>query len=93
MSWWGSSMRTRGSLLWVCALFALGCGERPLEPRGPTPGVPQYRFVTYNIAHFTSGDPTLSAVGETNGETASNRSFAPRVGKSQSVRLASGSTQ
>ncbi|GMV16526.1 MAG: hypothetical protein AMXMBFR56_47500 [Polyangiaceae bacterium] len=61
-------MRARGSLLWVCALLALGCGERPLEPRGPTPGVPHYRFVTYNIAHFTSGDPTLSAVGETNGD-------------------------
>lgn len=61
-------MRAGWFVLWCCSLLALGCGERPLEPREPTPGVPHYKLVTYNIAYFTSGDPTLSAVGETDGD-------------------------
>jgi endonuclease/exonuclease/phosphatase family metal-dependent hydrolase len=51
----------------ACAGFAflsLACGERPLEPRDPTPGVPHYIVKSYNIEagdHDDSG--TVYAVG------------------------------
>jgi endonuclease/exonuclease/phosphatase family metal-dependent hydrolase len=45
-------------------LLSLACGERPLEPRDPTPGVPHYVVKSYNIRagdHGLSG--TVSAIG------------------------------
>ncbi|MEZ4222798.1 MAG: endonuclease/exonuclease/phosphatase family protein [Polyangiaceae bacterium] len=54
----------RCSLSLACGLLLLGCGERPLEPRDPTPGVAHYLFKTYNIEAGDSGDgATLKAVG------------------------------
>jgi endonuclease/exonuclease/phosphatase family metal-dependent hydrolase len=46
-----------------------GCGERPLEPREPTPGVPHYRFVTYNV-HFPEArdQKTIDALRRTGGD-------------------------
>jgi endonuclease/exonuclease/phosphatase family metal-dependent hydrolase len=45
------------------ALLLVACGERPLEPRAPTPGVPHYRFVTYNVHFPEAGDTrTISAI-------------------------------
>ncbi len=62
---WPVAMKLR-SLLVVSLLFAAGCGERPLEPRDPTPGVPHYRFATFNVAFPKAGEPsTTSAVGAT----------------------------
>jgi len=59
----------RRLLLVVSCAWLGACGERPLEPRDPTPGVPHYRFVTYNIAFPKAGDgDTLGAVGETHGD-------------------------
>lgn len=53
--------------LWpVPALLALGCGQPPLEPRDPTPGVPHFSIATYNIL---SSDPADSATLETIGAT------------------------
>lgn len=47
----------------VC-VAVIGCGERPLEPRDPTPGVPHYVFQSYNVEAGDQGDPsTVSAVG------------------------------
>ncbi len=46
------------------ALTLVACGERPLEPRDPTPGVPHYVFKSYNVESQRAGDaPTLKAVG------------------------------
>jgi len=58
-----------GRLVLVLSLLVVGCGERPLEPRDPTPGVPHYRFVTYNV-HFPEArdGKTLDAVRRTNGD-------------------------
>jgi endonuclease/exonuclease/phosphatase family metal-dependent hydrolase len=46
-----------------------GCGERPLEPREPTPGVAHYRFVTYNV-HFPEARDrkTIDALKRTHGD-------------------------
>lgn len=54
-------VRLIGLLLVVaCA----GCGERPLEPREPTPGVAHFTIATYNILDKASRDPgTVEAVG------------------------------
>src|SRR5688572_6918729 len=42
-----------------------GCGERPLEPRDPTPGVPHFTLMTYNVENNSSDESdTLAAVGE-----------------------------
>jgi endonuclease/exonuclease/phosphatase family metal-dependent hydrolase len=56
------------SSLALCLLL-LGCGERPLEPRDPTPGVPHFRFVTYNV-HFPEArdTTTLDTVRRTHGD-------------------------
>jgi len=49
----------------VCALAAAACGERPLEPREPTPGVPHYEIQSYNVEAGDHGDPgTIAAVGK-----------------------------
>jgi endonuclease/exonuclease/phosphatase family metal-dependent hydrolase len=53
----------RWALLVVVALPA--CGERPLTPRDPTPGVPHFTIATYNVEDIRSSDPeTVAAVGE-----------------------------
>jgi endonuclease/exonuclease/phosphatase family metal-dependent hydrolase len=45
-------------------LFLAGCGERPLEPRDPTPGVPHFKIKTYNVLTDKHDDPrTVTAVG------------------------------
>lgn len=58
----------RGALhlgLALCALPALACGERPLEPREPTPGVPHYTIQSYNVESGDEDDPgTVAAVGK-----------------------------
>ncbi len=53
----------RLSILW-CGLLLVGCGQRPLEPRDPTPGVPHYTFKSYNIEAGKQDDTaTVNAVG------------------------------
>lgn len=50
----------------VAALLAIGCGQPPLEPRDPTPGVPHFSIATYNILSSDSGNPaTLETIGAT----------------------------
>jgi len=45
-------------------LVLVGCGERPLEPRDPTPGVPHYKVKTYNVETGRHHDKaTIEAVG------------------------------
>jgi endonuclease/exonuclease/phosphatase family metal-dependent hydrolase len=71
-------MRTGVLWLGLCWSLVVGCGERPLEPRDPTPGVPHYRFATYNIAHTMSGDySTLRAVGKTDGDVIALQEINP----------------
>ncbi|MBK7585200.1 MAG: endonuclease/exonuclease/phosphatase family protein [Myxococcales bacterium] len=49
----------------LLALGALGCGERPLEPRDPTPGVPHYEIQSYNVEAGDHDDPsTVAAIGK-----------------------------
>ena len=53
----------------ACLALLGGCGQRPLEPRDPTPGTPHYRFVTYNLHFPEAGDArTLAAIAATNGD-------------------------
>lgn len=48
------------------AVMLVACGEAPLEPRAPTPGVPHYRVVTYNVHFPEAGDTrTISAIRAT----------------------------
>lgn len=62
-------MLARTCSVLVLSLITFGCGERPLEPRSATPGVPDYHFATYNMAYTKAGDDsTLRAVGETHGD-------------------------
>ena len=52
----------------VC-VAVIGCGERPLEPRDPTPGVPHYVFKSYNVEVGDQDDPaTVTAVGAGNAD-------------------------
>jgi endonuclease/exonuclease/phosphatase family metal-dependent hydrolase len=45
-------------------LATTGCGERPLEPRDPTPGVPHYKIKTYNVEAGGEGHAsTIQAIG------------------------------
>lgn len=45
-------------------LATTGCGERPLEPRDPTPGVPHYKIKTYNVETGGEGHAsTIKAIG------------------------------
>lgn len=59
----------RRPLVLVACLALAACGERPLEPREPTPGVPHYRFVTYNV-HFPEArdQDTIEALRRTHGD-------------------------
>jgi endonuclease/exonuclease/phosphatase family metal-dependent hydrolase len=48
----------------LALLFVLGCGERPLEPRDPTPGVPHWTIQTFNVEAGDHDDSaTVKAVG------------------------------
>jgi vancomycin resistance protein VanJ len=48
----------------VCCVL-VACGEAPLEPRDPTPGVAHYRFASYNVHFPEAGDRrTLDAIDE-----------------------------
>jgi endonuclease/exonuclease/phosphatase family metal-dependent hydrolase len=62
-------MFRRVCLLVVTAVVGAGCGERPLEPRDPTPGVAHYRFVTYNV-HFPAArnTATIDSIRATRGD-------------------------
>lgn len=57
-------------LLCPFAMIALAsCGQRPLEPRDPTPGVPHFHVATFNMRDIASHDPeTVDAVGNTGAE-------------------------
>jgi len=56
--------------LWgVVVAVAMGCGERPLTPREPTPGVMNFRIATFNIWDENATDPaTLDAIGQLGAE-------------------------
>jgi endonuclease/exonuclease/phosphatase (EEP) superfamily protein YafD len=44
----------------------IGCGPRPLKPREPDPGVPNFRIATFNVEHGKGKDlATIMAVGAT----------------------------
>lgn len=59
----------RPFVVFACAGIVAACGERPLEPRSPTPGVPHYRFVTYNVHYPEARDAsTISAIRATRGD-------------------------
>ena len=53
--------------VWLGLCVALfGCGERPLEPRDPTPGYPHFRVATFNVEDGRHGDEsTVAAIGKT----------------------------
>jgi endonuclease/exonuclease/phosphatase family metal-dependent hydrolase len=45
-------------------LLLLGCGQPPLKARAPTPGVPHFTVVSYNVEYNKYGStPTVEAVG------------------------------
>lgn len=51
------------------ALLAIGCGQPPLEPRDPTPGVPHFTVATYNILSGNPGDVgTMETIGATHAD-------------------------
>lgn len=55
--------------VFLCSAVLCGCGERPLQPREPTPGVPHLRFVTYNLHFPEAGDAeTLDAIARAQGD-------------------------
>ena len=59
-------MRGTATKLGVGALVlsCVACGERPLEPREPTPGVPHFKIQSYNVESGDHDDPgTVAAVG------------------------------
>jgi endonuclease/exonuclease/phosphatase (EEP) superfamily protein YafD len=66
------SRATLGSLrsvVGLVALFLAGCGEAPLEPRDPTPGVPHFHVATFNVEAGKHGDPaTVEAIGATHAD-------------------------
>ncbi|HET9956144.1 MAG TPA: endonuclease/exonuclease/phosphatase family protein [Polyangiaceae bacterium] len=48
------------------AVLASACGERPLEPRDPTPGVAYFKIASFNIEVGDERDPeTVGAIGAT----------------------------
>jgi endonuclease/exonuclease/phosphatase (EEP) superfamily protein YafD len=50
----------------VPGLLAIGCGQPPLEPRDPTPGVPHFTIATFNVEAGKQGDlATVEAIGAT----------------------------
>jgi endonuclease/exonuclease/phosphatase family metal-dependent hydrolase len=52
------------TLVALVAVSAAGCISAPLEPREPTPGVPHFTVMTYNVHQERSGDAsTVAAVG------------------------------
>jgi endonuclease/exonuclease/phosphatase family metal-dependent hydrolase len=45
--------------------LTIGCGEAPMQPREPTPGVPHFTIATYNIeADKFADEPTIRAIGD-----------------------------
>jgi endonuclease/exonuclease/phosphatase family metal-dependent hydrolase len=55
-----------------------GCGQRPLEPRDPTPGVPNFRVATFNILDEGSSDPAnVEAVGLLNADIIALQEVTP----------------
>ena len=57
------------SVVAIVALFTAGCGEAPLEPRDPTPGVPHFTVATFNIEAGKHDDPaTVEAIGATHAD-------------------------
>lgn len=50
-------------------VLLVGCGERPLTPREPTPGVAHFKLATFNIRDENATDPaTLDAIGQLGAE-------------------------
>ena len=50
-------------------LFACACGERPLEPRDPTPGAVHFVVKTYNVEVGDEGQSaTIEAIGSGNAD-------------------------
>jgi endonuclease/exonuclease/phosphatase family metal-dependent hydrolase len=45
----------------VLAILVISCGQAPLEPREPTPGVPHFTVATFNVHYPTAGDAETSA--------------------------------
>jgi hypothetical protein len=62
----------------LLAIAMLGCGERPLEPRDPTPGVPHFKVVTFNILTGIEDDPaTIEAIGGARADVVSLQEVTP----------------
>jgi len=60
---------TGWGVLGVVLGLSVGCGERPLTPREPTPGVAHFKIATYNVHDETATDPaTLAAIGQLDAE-------------------------
>jgi endonuclease/exonuclease/phosphatase family metal-dependent hydrolase len=59
----------RASSLLLLPALCSGCGEAPLEPREPTPGVPHFVIQTYNVElHAYDDAATVAAVGAANAD-------------------------
>lgn len=57
-------MLRASALLVGVLLCASGCGERPLEPRDPTPGAVHFKIKTYNVETNEQNHPaTIEAIG------------------------------
>lgn len=47
----------------VCAaLLPQACGQAPLQPSAPTPGVPHFTVMSYNVELDSAGEPTTLAL-------------------------------
>lgn len=65
-------------LLSACLSFSIACGERPLEPRDPTPGAVHFRVQTYNVELTDASDPTtVAAVGAAGAEIVALQEVTP----------------
>jgi endonuclease/exonuclease/phosphatase family metal-dependent hydrolase len=68
-----------GFLLFLVAPLLAGCPERPLTPRGPSPGATHFTIQTFNVEISDDADPeTIAAVGASDADVLCLQEVTPR---------------
>ncbi|MGZ3419642.1 MAG: endonuclease/exonuclease/phosphatase family protein [Polyangiales bacterium] len=64
---------------WLVGLVMLSsCGQRPLQPRDPDPGVPHFTVATFNVFDEHASDPaTIEAIGATGADVIALQETTP----------------